>query len=58
MSQPWEHDGYKRVSIRKKIKRLAKAAPTAVVMVTVTYLCFLHMALVKKSPNQYNNYNK
>ena len=58
MSQPWERDSFKRVSIRKKIKNLVKGAPAAAVMITVTYLCFLHLALVKKSPNQYNNYDK
>tara|TARA_B100001250_G_C19670640_1_gene731321 strand:+ start:632 stop:811 length:180 start_codon:yes stop_codon:yes gene_type:complete len=58
MSQPWENPKWEnRIHFRKKIKKLAKLAPKAIAMVTVTYLCFLHMTLVKKGQKVYNNYN-
>ena len=56
MSQPWEENKsqFQRIGIRKRIKDIVKNAPIAIAMVGVTYLCFLHMSLVKKDPDCYN----
>ena len=57
MTQPWENcydSRNENRGIKRKIKNIFKVVPIAVLMVGMTYTCFIYMSLVKRNDGAYN----